>query len=436
LFAIPEGRMSTAIATRAPPYRPAYRDAEASPHALVARLRIMFIWLIAFSGWFVMIEPAPYEFIIFLAMIVFVATGVSLRASQVPLLLLLIVHNIGFVIALMPVIELPDTLKWAAVSGMLSVSTLFFAMLLGDDTVRRLDVLNRGYVAGAVLASTIAVLAFYKLFPGWENFILNLRAKGAFKDPNVFGPFLILPGLILIQRIISGGLRNMVLGGVMLMIIAAGIFLSFSRGAWGNFAVSAIVMLALLAITSSSVNLRIRIALFSIIGAAVIAAVVLALLSTRDVSDLFQDRATLVKDYDAGPAGRFGRQFQGFLMIQDAPLGLGPIQFSRYFNYEPHNSFIDPFMNGGWLAGITWLVLTLMTLALGFRHVFVRAPWQPTYIAVYAAFIGEVGESYIIDVQHWRHYFLIMGVIWGLMTARRPPADQGQTTAAATGRQL
>ena len=25
--------------------------------------------------------------------------------------------------------------------------------------------------------------------------------------------------------------------------------------------------------------------------------------------------------------------------------------------------------------------------------------------------------SAVIDVQHWRHYFLIMGVLWGLVIA-------------------
>jgi hypothetical protein len=40
-------------------------------------------------------------------------------------------------------------------------------------------------------------------------------------------------------------------------------------------------------------------------------------------------------------------------------------------------------------------------------------------IAVYRTFVAEVGESYIIDVQHWRQYFLIMGVLWGLAAAPR-----------------
>jgi len=50
----------------------------------------------------------------------------------------------------------------------------------------------------------------------------------------------------------------------------------------------------------------------------------------------------------------------------------------------------------------------------------------------YAAFLGEVGESYIIDVQHWRHYYLIMGMVWGLLIAGRAwLTDQARVAAAA-----
>src|SRR5262249_13437624 len=86
---------------------------------------------------------------------------------------------------------------------------------------------------------------------------------------------------------------------------------------------------------------------------------------------------------------------------------------------DPHNSFLDSFSAGGWLGGFAFLALVLVTVVIGLRHVFVRTPWQPVYIAAYAAFLGEVGESYIIDVQHWRHYYLIMGMVWGLMVAGR-----------------
>jgi hypothetical protein len=33
------------------------------------------------------------------------------------------------------------------------------------------------------------------------------------------------------------------------------------------------------------------------------------------------------------------------------------------------------------------------------------------------ACVGVIGESVIVDIDHWRHYFLILGVLWGLMAA-------------------
>ena len=38
----------------------------------------------------------------------------------------------------------------------------------------------------------------------------------------------------------------------------------------------------------------------------------------------------------------------------------------------------------------------------------------------YCAFVGTVVESAIIDIDHWRHYFLILGALWGLMVVSRP----------------
>ncbi len=35
----------------------------------------------------------------------------------------------------------------------------------------------------------------------------------------------------------------------------------------------------------------------------------------------------------------------------------------------------------------------------------------------FAAFVGQAGESLIIDSDHWRHYFLLLGLIWGLSLA-------------------
>jgi hypothetical protein len=364
-----------------------------------------------------MIEPAPYEFLIALTMIIFAATGVSMRVGHLPLMWLLMLCNVGFATSLIPVIMLENTAKWTAISCFLSMTTLFFAISLVEDTERRLNILLKGYIVSAIITSMIGILAFFELFPGWEMFIGALRARSTFKDPNVFAPFLILPALLVLQRIMLGSLRDFFLNGAFALIIAVALFLSFSRGAWGHFAASAALMLYFSFLTTSSNIERVRIVAVFIVGGVLIAFFILALLSLDQVADLFKERASLVQDYDAGHGGRFGRHILGALMVLDHPFGIGPLQFAKYLPEDPHNSFLNAFMAGGWLGGCVNFALVLITLFQGLRHVFVRTPWQTTYIAVYATFVGEIGESYVIDVTHWRHYYLIMGVVWGLMIA-------------------
>ena len=114
------------------------------------------------------------------------------------------------------------------------------------------------------------------------------------------------------------------------------------------------------------------------------------------------------------------RHILGAEVALEHPLGIGPLQFSRIFPEDPHNSILDAFMAGGWLSGAAWLALVIVTLVAGLRFAFVDAPWRRTYAAVYASFVALTAESYIINVEHWRHYFLLIGVLWGLLRRRQP----------------
>ena len=44
-------------------------------------------------------------------------------------------------------------------------------------------------------------------------------------------------------------------------------------------------------------------------------------------------------------------------------------------------------------------------------------PWQRAYLAIFAAFLGTVGESFIIDTDHWRHFWMMLGAMWGMFVA-------------------
>jgi len=157
--------------------------------------------------------------------------------------------------------------------------------------------------------------------------------------------------------------------------------------------------------------------LLSVAGGVVLAGFVGALLSIDAVAELFKQRASFEQSYDLGAQGRFGRYALGAIMALDKPIGIGPLQFHKYFPEDTHNSFLNAFMSGGWLAGVFYPALVALTLAFGFRMVFVRTPWQQTAIVVFAGYFGVATESFVIDTDHWRHTFLLMGVLWGLIAA-------------------
>jgi hypothetical protein len=249
------------------------------------------------------------------------------------------------------------------------------------------------------------------------RFVLYGRATGTFKDPNVFAAFLVLPGLLILQRMLAGRRSEFIGGGILLFILMGGLFLSFSRAAWGQLMFCAILLMALTFLTSRSVSERFRIVVVAIIGAVMVAAFVAVLLSLDQVAALFQERASLTQSYDTGATGRFGRYTLALSMMLDYPFGMGPLQFQ--FPEAPHNVYLNSFIVGGWISGAAYLTLTLVTLVAGSKFVFVRTPWQPAYHVVYVAFIGVAVESIIIDSDHWRHYFLIVGVLWGLMAVSR-----------------
>jgi hypothetical protein len=404
--------------------------AEAFPSSVIAprllALQRTLVWLLGASGSIVFFEPSPYELVTLLAAIIFFATGLRLRPVFIPLLLLLFLVNLGYSIGAIPVMDKPQVANWVATSWYMAMTVVFLAMVFSEDTSARLDMLRHGLIAGALVAATAAITGYFNVVPGQHDLLtLYGRARGTFKDPNVLAAFLILPALFVLQSVVSNRLRlrSMVALGVIMLAV----LLAFSRAAWGGVAITSAFMLALMVLTSQSHAERSRIIVTSIIAVAVVVMLVAVLLSVDSVSELFKQRASLDQSYDEGRFGRFGRYILGTDMALDLPFGIGPLQFHRYFPEDTHNSYLNAFMSGGWLAGVCYAALVFVTVIIGFRHVFVRVPWQQTYLAIFAAFLGTVGEAFIIDTDHWRHFWMMMGAMWGMFAAAqsyRATADQ------------
>src|SRR5580704_2944397 len=396
----------------------------------VLALQRALVWLVGASGAIVFIEPSPYELMTLAAAVIFLATGLRLRLVFMPLLLLLVLLNIGYSIGAIPFIEQSDVANWIATSWYMAVTVIFFAMVVSEDTAARLDMLRRGLVVGGVIAATAGIAGYFNLVPGGHDLLtLYERARGTFKDPNVLGAFLILPALFALQSAVSDGFAKSFGSTIALGIMALAILLAFSRAAWGGLALTSAFMLALMVLTSRSRQQRSRIIVMSVVAVILVVLLVAVLLSFDWIREMFNQRASFDQSYDEGRFGRFGRHILGADMALDLPFGIGPLQFHNYFPEDTHNSYLNAFMSGGWLAGICYPALAFITVIFGFRHVFVPVPWQRTYLAIFAAFLGTVGESFIIDTDHWRHFWMMLGTMWGMFAAAQPYKQSYQADA-------
>ena len=384
----------------------------------VLALQRALVWLAGASGAIVFIEPSPYELTTLAAAAIFIATGLRLRLVHMPLLLLLVLLNVGYSVGAIPLLEDSNVANWIATSWYMTVTVVFFALVVAEDTAARLDMLRRGLIVGAIIASLAAIAGYLNLVPGgYDLLTLYGRARGTFKDPNVLGAFLILPALFALQSVVSDKLgkafRNVIAFGIMSLAI----LLAFSRAAWGGLVLTSAFMLALMVLTSRTNAQRSRIIVMAVAAVILAAALIAVLLSFDSIADMFKQRASFDQSYDEGRFGRFGRHILGADMALDLPFGIGPLQFNRYFPEDTHNSYLNAFMSGGWLSGVCYPALVFVTVLTSFRYVFVRVPWQPAYLAVFAAFLGTVGESFIIDTDHWRHFWMMLGTMWGTFVA-------------------
>ena len=238
----------------------------------------------------------------------------------------------------------------------------------------------------------------------------------------MLGAFLILPALFVLQSVVSDRFGKAFRSAIAFGIMSLAILLAFSRAAWGGLVLTSAFMLALMVLTSRSRGAALAHrrddASLAVVGAVLLLAV---LLSFDSIAEMFKQRASFDQSYDEGRFGRFGRHILGAEMALDLPFGIGPLQFHNYFPEDTHNSYLNAFMSGGWISGVCYPALVFITVIMGFRYIFVRVPWQRAYLAIFAAFLGTVGESFIIDTDHWRHFWMMLGAMWGMFAAAAAP---------------
>lgn len=383
------------------------------------------------SGAIVFTEPAPYDVLMLGLIGLLTLTGLQRYTHLLGLYLVLWLACVaGASIATMASAELARSATHSAVSLYLSLSSFALAAFVARAPRETSALIMRAYVAAALLAATAGIAGYFDALPGaFEQLTKFGRASGTFKDPNVFGAFLVPAILYLAHLLLTRPAARTVFPLTGLIVLASAVLLSFSRGAWFNLAAALIVYGYLRFITASSNRLRLRLAHLGMLAILLTAAAVTAALQIDAVGSLFAERAELAQDYDVGPDGRFGGQEKAASLALAHPAGIGALQFASLYHHEDvHNVYVSMFLNAGWLGGLLYLCIIGLSIGLGFAHALRPSAHRGIFLVAYAALLGCVIEGTVIDTDHWRHFYLLLALVWGMMagdsaphSARNPP---------------
>lgn len=376
-------------------------------------ISLAFVWLLMAISGFVMIEPSPFELLGASLVVMFFAFGMKIPKGIGLAVIFWVLFLIFNIIA---AIQSPDPLvsvKPIGIRFFLISVWLFLTCLIYENPKRFLPIIWSGYAAGAFVVVIIGILAYMGKIPNADQFLLYGRVKSTFKDPNVYGPYLVPVFLLYLSRLESGKDTHLVINIIMLSVITVGLLLGFSRGSWLNLGISLMTYVLIRLMTLKETKELSRLVIMGAIALVVSSFLIGWLLSTSAVSDLFQERAHVVQGYDV--TERFATQLKAIRAILINPLGFGPGHIEVPFGIVPHNVYLYILVECGWFAGVAYVAFVILTLIKGFKFCLRRTEIQLSALVILSSILGTQIQSFFIDSTHWRHLYILYGMMWGVM---------------------
>lgn len=375
-------------------------------HALVA------VWI--FAGGLVITEPSPYELAFLLVLGVSAFAGFTLRRSTLGLLVLFASFIPFAIIAAFQVkfSSVPDALTYQTVTIFLFFTAYWVANYVAEAPQSRMRLIIGAYLATALVSAVLGTLGYLGI--GHDLFTRYDRAKAFFNDPNVYGPFLILPAMYALQRLLVATPKRAAWAALTYGVLVIGVFASFSRAAWGHVAISSLLVYVLLFALETHARQKVRMLTLALVGLLMLIVAAAGILSIPQFRSFIELR-TQSQTYDTGESGRFGRQGYAFDLALQHPLGLGPLEFRNLrVKEEPHNTYVNVLHGYGWGGGLAFIAFIGITIWRGVTFLARPGPNRLLLIPLVAVFVPLAAEAAIIDLDHWRHFFLVGGLIWGV----------------------
>ncbi len=164
-------------------------QAQTPANALADRFLHVALYITVLSSFFVLVEPAPYEYLVVVLGFACVLARVTFSRVVLPLLVLLLIRDAGGAIGLLKFLrfrmdagspanptaqietfEYPDSIRFLAISFYLGLTGVMFACIFAQDTMRRIATLRSAYIMAGVSASLLGTLGIFPALSRPRNF--------------------------------------------------------------------------------------------------------------------------------------------------------------------------------------------------------------------------------------------------------------------------
>ncbi len=289
----------------------------------------------------VFIEPAPVDALIIVCLVAAALAG-KLDFSGVG------AAGLAFIgmFAVMNLVSLYDAFdpgratSYVAVTLYLVASWLLFAGLVGRYGKPLMATLISAYSIAGLISALLGAGGYFHVLPFQDLLLLNGRARGLFKDCNVYGPFFVPMALFALPRLMDNrsASRKRIWQGVLFAAAVLGMLLSFSRACWINFGVAlAVLLTGQFLLLPSRERTRGLTGKAGVLLAGVTAVVLLLNVPAVHSMLTLRVNSNRLQDYDRV---RFATQSLALEAAETHPFGIGPGQSEEVFDYATHSMYL------------------------------------------------------------------------------------------------
>jgi hypothetical protein len=359
---------------------------------------------------YVSFEPAPIDYVLVFLAATYLATGgvVSRNALIIVGVYLAFYFAAGISSIVHDRMNSEQFARYYFVEVFLIFTTLM-AYSIFKSKPYLANIFLKYYCIGATI-SCIVILLIYFGAPSYEGIYRDstrIRIKGFFKDPNVLGPFLIFPLLVLIFAPNRIDIKMIWRLGIIPMFVV--LFMTYSRASLGGFVISLFAFIFIKSLFGASWSGFIASFLLAIAFILVVSTQFELIDNIFSEFEIFRARMVL-HGYDQG---RFYDIGNALYLGAGTLFGLGPASYESMFNaLSPHNLFVAKLVDGGWVPAliISWFMFYPIWMAL--KMFFKRR--DDIFLVLCCVLLAHFVMAMVINSHHWRHLLLLCAIIFAM----------------------